>query len=300
MSRIRNPALFLLLSALWGMSFPAIKTGLDSLPPILFAAFRYDIGGIVLLGYLVASGSKWRPRSREDGVAVLIVAVFVISANGLLFIGQQAVPSGIAAILFGLIPILTAGFAAVLLPSEPITARRLFGVGVGLVGVGIIAQPDPSNLFTTELIGMGYILLSAVSVSLGSVLLRTRSPTVGVGAMTAWAMVVAGGILHTGSFAAGERAADVTFSLLGVAALFYLAVFASAIAYVIYFGLLERFGPLEINLMSYVVPIFATLGGVVLLNETITVGTVVGFLLITSGFVVLKARPLADELRTVF
>jgi drug/metabolite transporter (DMT)-like permease len=77
-------------------------------------------------------------------------------------------------------------------------------------------------------------------------------------------------------------------------------VFASAIAYVIYFGLLEQFGPLEINLMSYVVPVFATIGGVVLLDETVTVGTIVGFLLITSGFVVLKARSLADELGSVF
>lgn len=296
MSRWRNLGLFVLLAGLWGVSFPAITAGLSSLPPLLFAATRYDVGGVVLLGFLVARGAEWRPRTREDGLAILIAGALLIAGNSLLFVGQQSVPSGIASILYGLVPILTTGFAAAFLPAEPISLRRIVGVLVGLVGVGVIARPDPANLLTAELVGMAFVVAAAGSVALGSVLLRTRRPTLGTGGMTAWAMVVGGLMLHGGSLAIGERAADVTPSAVAVVAVVYLGVFASAIAYVIYFTLLERFGPLEINLVSYVVPVFATAGGIVLLDETVSVAMVGGFVFITSGFVVLKARTIAAEL----
>lgn len=295
-NRARNLGLFIALAALWGLSFPAIRSGLETLPPLLFATARYVVGGVLLLGFLVARGTDWRPTTREDRVAVLLAGAFLIAGNSLLFIGQQTVPSGIASILYGLIPILTTGFAAALLPAEPLTWRRVVGVVLGLLGVALIARPDPENLLTAELVGMAFVVAAAVSVALGSVLLRTRTPTIGTAPMTAWAMLVGGVLLFGGSLATGERLADVTLSLDGLVAVVYLGVFASAVAYVVYFTLLERFGPLEINLVSYVVPVFATLGGVVWFEESLTPGMVGAFLLIAGGFLVLKARVVASEL----
>ena len=287
--------MFLALSALWGLSFPAIRAGLETLPPLLFATARYVVGGVLLLGFLVARGSDWRPTTREDHLAVAVAGAFLVAGNSLLFIGQQTVPSGIASILYALVPVLTTGFAAALLPAEDITVRRVTGVLLGLVGVGIIAQPDPANLLDSELVGMAFVVAASVSVALGSVLLRVRSPTIGTAPMTAWAMIVGGALLFGGSLVTGERFADVTPSVAGLAAIVYLGVFASAVAYVFYFTLLDRFGPLEINLVSYVVPIFATLGGVVMFGESLTLGMVAAFLLIGGGFAVLKARVIARE-----
>ena len=296
MSTARNVGLFVALSALWGFSFPAITAGLDSLPPLLFAAFRYDLGGALLLSYLAARGREWRPRSRSDLAAIVVAGAFIIAGGSLLFVGQLTVPGGVASIIYALIPLLTAGGAALLLPDEPLTRRRLVGVGLGLVGVGIIARPTPGGLLSAELVGIGFVLAAAVSISLGSVLLRRGSPTLGVGAMTAWAMLVGGALLHVGSLTVGERPADITPTTVGIVSVVYLAVFASAVAYLIYFLLLEEFGPLEINLVSYVVPVFATAGGAALLGEELTIGMVAGFGLITAGFVVLKARAIATEL----
>ena len=287
--------MFLGLSALWGLSFPAIRSGLETLPPLLFATARYVVGGALLLGFLVVRGADWRPVTREDRLAVGVAGAFLVAGNSLLFIGQQTVPSGIASILYALIPVLTTGFAAALLPAEDITGRRVAGVVLGLVGVGIIAQPDPANLLDSELVGMAFVVAAAVSVALGSVLLRVRSPRIGTAPMTAWAMLFGGVLLFGGSLATGERLADVTLSLDGLVAVVYLGVFASAVAYIFYFTLLEQFGPLEINLVSYVVPIFATLGGVVMFDESLTLGMVGAFLLIAGGFVVLKARVIARE-----
>ncbi|CAI49628.1 DMT superfamily transport protein [Natronomonas pharaonis DSM 2160] len=296
MRPLRNLGLFFLLAALWGFSFPAISAGLEALPPLLFAALRYDVGGVVLLAFLAARGADWRPRTGEDALAILIAGAFLIAGNSLLFVGQQTVPSGVAAIIYALIPVLTTALAAVLLPAEPLSARRIVGVALGLVGVAVIARPDPEGLLSAQLVGVAFVVAAALSVALGSVLLRRRTPTVGVAPMTAWAMVVGGLLLHAGSFVAGERLAHATPSAVAVVSVVYLAVFASAVGYVVYFTLLERFGPLEINLVSYVVPVVATLGGIALLGETLTAGMVAGFVLIASGFVVIKARTIADEL----
>lgn len=296
MSLGRNLGLFVGLAALWGLSFPAISAGLDTLPPLLFAALRYDVGGVLLLGYVIARGVEWRPTTRTDWLTITVAGAFLIAGNSLLFIGQQTVSGGIASILYGLIPLLTAGFAVVLLPSEPITTRRLIGVGAGLAGVGVIAQPDPANLFTAEVVGMGFVLGAAASVALGSVLLRRLTPSIGIAAMTAWAMLIGGLMLHVGSLAIGEGVADVTPSVVGFVSVVYLAVFASAVGYVIYFTLLKEFGPLEINLVSYVVPVFATVAGIVLLGEAFTIAMVGGFALIAGGFFVLKGHEIVGEL----
>jgi drug/metabolite transporter (DMT)-like permease len=74
----RNLGLFVALSALWGLSFPAISAGLETLPPLLFAAFRYDVGGVLLLAFLVVRGVEWRPETREDGIAILIASGFFV------------------------------------------------------------------------------------------------------------------------------------------------------------------------------------------------------------------------------
>lgn len=296
MTRLRNVGLFVALSALWGFSFPAISAGLDSIPPLLFAAFRYDFGGALLLGYLVVRGAEWRPKTRSDWIAIVVAGAFFIAGNSLLFVGQQTVPGGVASILYGLIPILTAGFAALLLPGEPITTRRLVGVALGFVGVAVIARPDPSNVAAAEVVGIGFIIVAGASVALGSVLLRRLSPTLGISVLTAWAMLVGGGMLHAGSFAIGERFGDITPTLVGVVSVLYLAVLASAVAYVIYFVLLREFGPLEINLVSYVVPVFGTVGGIALLDEELSAAMVLGFVLISGGFVVIKGRTIAAEL----
>lgn len=93
-----------------------------------------------------------------------------------------------------------------------------------------------------------------------------------------------------------ESLADVSIAVPGVAALVYLSVGASAIGFLIYFDLLSRLGPVEINLVSYVAPVFAALTGALFLGEVIDAITVVGFVIIFAGFVLLKRRAIANEL----
>lgn len=103
-------------------------------------------------------------------------------------------------------------------------------------------------------------------------------------------------LMHLLSAGLGESVADVTLTPVAIASLLYLAIAASAAGFLVYFDLLDRLGPIEINMVSYVAPVFAALSGWLFLQEGITATTVGGFLLIVSGFGLLKRRAIAEEL----
>ena len=102
-------------------------------------------------------------------------------------------------------------------------------------------------------------------------------------------------LMHALSFGLGETASGMPPARAG-AALLYLAVVSSALGFLVYFTLLDRLGAIEINLVSYVAPVFAAIAGFVFLAERIDAPTVVGFVIILAGFVLIKRRAIRDEL----
>jgi drug/metabolite transporter (DMT)-like permease len=292
-SRLYATALFVTLATMWGLSFPAISVGLDHLPPLLFAAFRYDTAAVLLLGYAVATTDSWRPVGRNDLQAVLWGGLFLVAGNGLLFIGQQTVPSGVAAIQQALVPIMTALWALLLL-GERISPVGAVGVAVGFLGVGLIVQPDPNDLLAGDTLGRLIILGQVSSVSLGGVLIDRAAPSMERVAMTGWAMLLGGVVLHLLSLGAGERAPVTLPDPVALGAVVYLGVFSTALAFVIYFTILDERGAFETNLVTYLVPVVATVAGVVLLGESVGPLSVAGFLVVFLGFALLKRRALAE------
>ncbi|QCJ46566.1 MULTISPECIES: DMT family transporter [Haloprofundus] len=299
MSRYRDVGLFFLLSALWGGSFVAIEVGLENLPPVLFAALRFDVAAVLLLGYAASRLDDPIPRTRGDVAAIAASAFLIVAANNaLLFVGQTQTTGSIASIVYSLNPILTTAFAALLVGGVGLDSRGYVGVLLGLVGVVVVAGPDPSLLsgdLSGDALGVAIVFCAAVAVSLGSVLVRRADAQTPSVAVTAWSMALGAIVIHTGSLAA-EGVPPVSFTPRTVLALLFLGVFASALAYSIYFDLLDRQGPFQANLVAYVVPVVATFLGWSLLNEQITAMTVGGFLLVFVGFALVKYETLTAEL----
>lgn len=298
MSRLRDISLFATLALFWGLSFPAISVGLEYLPPILFAAFRYDVAAVILLVYAVAATTKWFPRERNDQIAVAGGGLFLVAGNGLLFIGQQTVPSGVAAILQTLVPIATAVWALLLL-GERLSVPGAVGIGIGFLGISLVIQPDPNNLLGGDTLGRLLIVGQVTSVALGGVIVQRAKPTLGRVALTGWSMLLGGIILHILSFGAREVPDGSAAAPTAIAAVLYLGVFSTAIAFYIFFYILESHGAFQASLVSYLVPIVATLVGVFVLGETINWLTYVGFGLVAVGFVLLKRRAIGDVIDEV-
>ncbi len=294
----RNAGLFLLLSFLWGTAFVAISAGLAYVPPVLFAGVRYDIAGLIMIVYAAVATELWRPRSRADWATVLIGSVLVIALyNAFLFIGQQGVTSGVAAILIAINPILATGFSRLLLPHGRLTIVGTIGLLVGFLGVLLVVAPDPSTLSSSSVVASGFVLFAAVSVALGSVLMQRVESDISTEGTVAWSCLLGAVLLHVMSAGLpSESLTDVEVTLGAAVAVGYLSLFASAIGYLIYFDLLDRLGAIEINLVSYTAPLFATVFGWALLGETITTRTVVGFVIICCGFVLIKHDAFATKL----
>ncbi|WP_323192374.1 DMT family transporter [Halostella sp. PRR32] len=284
----RNVGAFIALAVVWGSSFVAIEVGLASLPPVLFAAMRYDIAALVVLAYAAYSADRWIPRTASEWKLVSVGGTLVIGLHfALLFIGQQYVTSAIAAIVLSLTPVVTPLFAYLLLPGEKLSRTGFVGVLLGLLGVAIVAQPTPSTL-NGQLVGVGILFLAAVSFALGSVLTRRFTVALPAVPTQAWMMGIGAGILHGISALSGESFADATWTPTVVAGLLYLAVVAGAGGLMIYFDLLERLGPNETSLVNYVTPAIAAVVGWFALGETINAATIAGFGVIVCGFAAMK------------
>ncbi|WP_435066425.1 DMT family transporter [Haloplanus sp. C73] len=294
--RYRNAGLFVLLGALFGCSFAAIKAGLAALPPVFFAALRFDVAAPILLAYAAWRYESWLPRTRADVAGLVVGAVTIVAVNnGFLFLGQQTITPAAASVMYGLNPILSPIFAVFVLESR-LDLRGVVGILLGLLGVVIIVQPTPETLTSSSTLGQLYVLAAAAAIALGSVLTRRIGSTIPSISLTAWAMALGAVILHGWSAAMGEHATTAALTPTVLLAILVVAIPSTAAAYPIYFTLIRRIGPVRTNLVAYVVPVFAALTGWLLLDESVTLATAVGFCVVVAGVALLERRVVAAEL----
>lgn len=289
-------SLFGAASVCLGTSFVAIKAGLATIPPVLFAAFRFDIAAVLLLAFVAVTFDSWVPRTRGDVLGIVASAVFIVGINNaLLFVGQQYTASGAAAIMYSLMPVVSPVFAYLLL-GDRIARWDVAGILLGLVGVVVIVQPSPDQLGTGA-IGQSLVLVAALSVSFGSVLLQRARPHLATLPLSAWSMLVGALGLHAASLALGESATTIPLTAETLAAVTYVGVPGTAVAYGAYFLLIADAGPIRANLVAYAVPAVATVTAWLLLGEQLAATTLVGFGVILAGFGLLQRRQLHSEVQ---
>jgi drug/metabolite transporter (DMT)-like permease len=294
----RALAAYVGLAALWGTAFVATKAALFSFTPVVLAALRFDVAAVCLFAVAFVAGRKLRPRGWGDWAPILAGGVFNIGAHhALLFAGQQYVTSAVAATLLGLVPVVTPAFTRVFRPDDRLSVRGLVGVLVGFLGVVLIANPDRSNL--TAGLGVGLVLASAVAWVFGAVLTREDDAALSGLALQAWMLLVGAVSLHVAVVVLpGESLAAVAgVGVEGLWWLVYLAVVPGAVGFLLFFRLLDRFGPIQMGLIEYVIPPFAALFGWLVLGETLAETTIYGFLTILLAFLLVKGPALRRGLR---
>jgi len=285
----RTAAAFLAASLFFGGTFVAAKGGLAYFPPLLFVALRFDIAAVVLALAVLATRplADVLPRTRGDVGAILAAGGLSIGlTNAFLFVGQGSVTSAVGAVVFSLNPILTPLFAALLLAEERLSRRAAAGLAIGLVGVAVALHPDPTS-FLAGGTGKLLILGGAASAALGSVLIRRADADLDSTARTVWAFPVGALLTHALAAAAGEGMGHIAWSGPAAVALGYVGIFAGAVAFIAYFDILDAAGPNRANLVFYVIPLVATVGGAVVLGEAMSALTLVGFLVVFVGFAVI-------------
>src|SRR3954464_8346089 len=163
---------WLILCAIWGSTWLAIKLGLRDLPPITFAGIRFALAGAVLFAIIWLTGVSL-PRSRRDWVLLGYTGLQTITINyALVFWGEQHISSGLAALLSATVPLFGLPLAHRYLESEPMTRRKVLGVSLGLVGVAIVFSGELSTGGAVAFWASAGIILAALATAHAGVLVK--------------------------------------------------------------------------------------------------------------------------------
>jgi drug/metabolite transporter (DMT)-like permease len=275
--------LYGMLVIIWSSTWVAIKIGLEDCPPLLGAGVRFTVAGVVLLG--VAAIQRRSLRTDRVLAAVLALAPFAF-AYGLVYWGEQYVPSGLAAVLFGILPLYVALLGSVLLHDEPLRAPLLLGVLIGIGGLSL-AFLESVELGSAEraALGASALALSPLGAAVGNIAQKRRAAELDPVVLNGWAMLGGGLLLLAGS-GMSENWGDFVWSAESAGSIAYLALFGSAIAFVTLTVLLRHISAMAIAFLAMLLPFGALLFGAALYDESITARAVGGAALVATGLAI--------------
>ncbi len=279
--RLKIIAAFAIVYVVWGSTYLAIRVGVTTLPPALFAGARFLAAGVLLAAYARFAGQHF-PRGRREWKTIAVAAAFLlVGANGLVVWGEQWVPSNQAALIAATVALWLAGLGALGPQGESFSRRRLAGLLSGFAGVAVLMWPA-DGFVLTHFSAQFAILLAALSWAAGSIYMKRRRPSTPPLMAAAMQSLVAGVLLGTIGFADGEagRWAWEGNSLL---ALLYLIVFGSCFAYAAYVWLLHEVSPTALGTYAYVNPVVAVVLGGWLLDESLSGAQMIGMLVVLLG-----------------
>jgi drug/metabolite transporter (DMT)-like permease len=282
-SRATVLILYAVLVLIWSSTWVGIKIGLEDCPPLLGAGLRFALAGLVLL---VLAAVQRRPL-RTDWVLATVLALAPFAfAYGLVYWGEQYVPSGLAAVLFGVLPLYTALLAGVLLPNEPLRAPLLVGVLIGIGGLSL-AFLESVELGSADraALGAAALALAPLGAAVGSIWQKRRGAELDAVVLNGWAML-AGGLLLLPVSALREDWGDFVWSAESVGSIAYLALFGSAIAFVTLTVLLRHISALATSFLAMLLPFGALVFGATLYDEPITARALAGAALVATGLLI--------------
>lgn len=280
-TRVKVIAAFATIYLVWGSTFLAIRVGVRQLPPLLFGGLRFLLAGTLLAVVALALRERFPRRAPEWRWLVLFSLLMITFSNGMSTVALQYIPSNEGALLAASSALWIAVLGSLGPRGHALTVRGLLGVLLGCIGVLLIVWPrgaQPAGHFGWQAL----LLASNFSWAVGTILYRDSALTVGPVAFNAVMMLLGGTWLLLGGLATGELPRW-EWRPDGLAAMVYLAVFGSALAYTAYSWLLKRVPADRVGTFAYVNPAVATVLGWAVLGEALSALQVAGMVVVLAG-----------------
>lgn len=262
------------LAVIWGLNWPAVRIGLTAMPPFMLRAFGMACGAVILFALATALGRSLRvPRAmwvRTAVAGVLNIGLFNIAVA----FAQLATSTSRAAILTFTMPLWSALFARLLL-GERLDPARAWALAAGALGLALLAVP----VFAGEgnLLGLFFPLLAAVSWASGTVFQKWKPIDADRMAATAWQLAAAATLAATGMLVTGTTALVGPIDIEVTWALLYHVVLANALAYFLWFGMLDRISATTTAMTTLMIPVVGVLGAMALIGDRPSLLDMLGF-----------------------
>ena len=274
-----------LLSAIWGSAFIAIKVSVEKIHPISVASLRLIIGAIVLYIYFQFKNLKFNLSTE------ILVLIFFISLIGnfipfaLISWSEIYIQSNTAGLLLSVAPIFALILSHFMTKDDKFSFLKLTSILIGLFGVLLIIGFDPlSNFYlnsSKNLIPKIAIIISALGYVISSILAYNLKNIDSVTLTTA--VTISAAIISIPFLIFIELNFYSNYSFSNIIPLIYLGIFPTAIAFLIRFHIISKAGPIFLSYVAYLIPAFAIIWGFIFLKETINFNTFIGVILILLG-----------------
>lgn len=281
---LQNAFMLLLLGTIWGASYMFIKVSVAEITPLSFVALRTGLGGGLLAAFLLLrrrgfpSRELWRP--------LFVMGLFnTLIPYGLINWGELHISSALAAILTGTMPLFTVILAHFWSKDERMDGFKAAGVVIGFAGVVVLLAPDVREGVMHNILGDLAVVGAGLSYAVAAVFAR-RYLSGHEPVLLSAGMLIAGFVITLPLAFAFEDPLGLSPSLRAWGATLALAFLGTAIAYLIYYWILEHGGAVQASLVTYIIPIGALFWGWLLLGERIRWTSLVGMGAILVGIMV--------------
>jgi drug/metabolite transporter (DMT)-like permease len=280
----------LVLYLAWGSTYLGIKVAMDSVGPFVMGSLRFIPAGLVLTAIIAARHRRTlrRPGPAQLRDTAIVAAFLLVGGTGLVAWAEQRIPTGIAALVIGLMPMWLAIFGRLLF-GEPIRPLIALGIALGVAGVAILAwptggvgQPDPGSLLV--------LMLSPMLWALGTLYAAKRAVLPAPALFATGIEMIAGGLLFiaiawvTGEWAGFELATVSPTSWFGIA---YLVIVGSLIGYTTFSWIITVAPLARVSTYAYVNPVVAVVLGAIVLGESLTPRTILAAAVITIAVILI-------------
>lgn len=292
-------AAFATICVVWGTTYLFIAIALETVPPLLLTGSRFVIAGVVMLGIAKARGERIPVDLRTLANLALIGFLMVGVGNLAVVWAELWVPSGLAALLVATAPFWMAIIERFRKAGERVLLQSGIGMTLGFVGVALLVSPGISGKWSINfLLGALAIQVGGICWQLGSAHGKYNLAHVPLMTSAALQMLFGGAIVTIVGFAIGEAS---RFSLTPrtFAALAYLTVFGSIIAYSAYVFALAHLRTTITSLYAYVNPVVAVFLGWLILAEPLTAMSIVAMIVILVGVALVQTAGWKKKQATV-
>jgi len=267
---------------IWGSTWMAIRISLDSFTPFLSAGFRFLLASVFIYSLMKFKGIKIQTDKLSITLYLLMGFFSFVIPFGLVYWGEQFVPSGLASVLFAVNPFFVAIFSYYFIASEKVGAHKIIGIVLGFAGLLVIFSENLIGDIPIYLPGMLAVVISAVMQGGLQVTIKKYGGNLHPLSMNLVPMIIAGVVMTLiGYFF--EDMSKVKFTSSGYLSVAYLALFGSLVTFTSYYWLLKRVSVIVLSLIAFITPIIALILGWIFLSEELSARHLIGSFLVLLG-----------------